>query len=444
MHRETGAPAYPSPGRARYAQGVLAALALFSAMDLYVVGLLIEPIKHDLGLTDVQLGIAHATTFYLAYGLLATPMGMLVDRLVRVRMLLAAVILWCGGLALTGFARDVTMLAAAKALLGVANAITYPAAMSLMADHFAPDKRALATMSYPMGQALGQVGALLIGGLGYSALVGIAAADGGALLGLAPWRVIPLLFAGFGLLLIPPLLGMREPQRMERGEEASGSFAKLWAYRRFLVPLFVGMACLSGMSTGIQTWFAPALMRLYRLQPGDFAVGFSIQMLVASLIALAASSALVNLARARGGDRLLLLPAAVAALFCAPASFMTMMPDVLWFAAFSGVFTIASGIAIAIPVIAISLRLPNELRGLTMGLYVVLISLTGAFGPPLVGLVSGALGGEMMLGQAMAAVGAPFAVLAGLSFWVATRPSSSASQPAVPIASHQDMLRKGV
>lgn len=443
MIGESVAPSYPSPGRARYAQLVLASIALFTTMDVQIVGLLIEPIKHDLGLTDVQLGLAHATTFYVAYGLLATPMGMLVDRLVRVRMLIAAMILWCSGLALTGMAHDFRTLAVAKAILGVANAITFPAAMSLMADHFAPSKRAFATMSYSMGQTLGQVCALLIGGLGYSSLVKAITANPDALHGLAPWRVVPLLFAMLGLLLIPLLCAMREPARMEMGERGRGSLRELWAYRRFLIPLFAGMTCLAGVSSGVQVWFASALMRLYNLQPGDFAIGFSIQMLATSLISLVASSKLVNAARERGGDRVLMMPAAIAATLCAPAAFMALTPNVIWFAAFSAVFAIAGGIAIAIPVIAIGLRIPNELRGLTMGLYVVLISVTGAIGSPLVGFVSSALGGEMMLGHAMAAVGAPFALLAGLSFWIATWAGPGADTATATIESNEKTMPQG-
>jgi len=437
------ASSYPSPGRARYALLVLASIAVFTTMDMQIVGLLAEPMKHDLGLTDVQLGLAHATSFYVAYGLLATPMGMLVDRLVRVRMLAVAMILWCGGLALTGIATDFWMLAAAKTILGVANAITYPAAMSLVADHFAPSKRAFATMSYPMGQTLGQVGALLVGGLGYSSLVGVVAADPDALHGLAPWRAVPLLFAILGLCLLPLVLAMREPARMEMGERGRGSLRNLWAYRRFLIPLFAGLTFLAGAVSAIHVWFAPALMRLYDLEPGDFAIGFSIQMLVTSVIGFAASGALVNFARNRGGDRLLMLPAAIAAALCAPAAFMALTPNVIWFAAFNAMFAIASGIAISIAVISISFRIPNELRGLTMGLYLVLISITGAIGSPLVGFVSNLLGGEMMLGHAMAAVGAPFALLAGLSFWIATRTDPGVDHPAAAVESDGNMMPQG-
>jgi len=50
-------------------------------------------------------------------------------------------------------------------------------------------------------------------------------------------------------------------------------------------------------------------------------------------------------------------------------------------------------------------------------------SISGMMGAPLIGYVSQQLGGDQMLGQAMAVVGAPFAALAAISFVFATRES---------------------
>lgn len=422
---------YPSLGQARYAQVLLGLLALFTAMDIAVVGLLVEPIKLDLHLSDVEVSMAQTTTFFVAYGILATPMGMLVDRISRVRMIAVALSLWCGGLIVTALAHDLTSLATGKIILGAANAITYPAAMSLMADYFPPQRRAFATMSYPIGQTLGNAGALLVGGLAFSALAAHAAAGSGLPFDLAPWRIVSLIFAALGFLLIPFFFSLREPARMEMSERQGGSLRTLSMHRRFLMPLFAGIAFLAGGASGAQAWIAPALMRIYALEPGGFAAGYSILVLVASLLSLLGSARLVNLARDRGGDGLLLLPAALGALICAPASFMAVMPGISGFAILGFIFAIGSGIAIAIPVVAINLRMPNELRGLTIGLYVILFAGASAIGAPLVGLVSDLMGGPLMLGRAMGAVCAPFFLLATFSFGLTLVPSRAKSMPVV-------------
>jgi MFS family permease len=412
---------FPSLVRARFAQTVVAFIGLFVAIDVTVVGLLIEPMKHELGLTDVQVGLVHTTSFFAAYGLFAIPMGILADRRTRTRLLLESMLLWCSSLILVGLSHDLWLLASAKALMGLALALTYPAAMSLIADNFAPDRRAFPSVTFGLGQDLGAGAGLLIGGIGYSALVRMVAVDAHALAGISPWRAVSLIFAAFGLLLIPAILAMREPTRMEMRSAGGGSLRELWDYRRFLIPLFVGLMALGGLVSGLRTWFAPALMRLYRLQPGDFALWLSAVMLTAGLGGHLLSSRLVNMARVRGGDPMAMLLAAIAAALCIPASFLAMMPGTWGFATLTGLFMIASGVAVSIPVIVINLRIPNELRGLCMGLYVVLLSLSGMIGAPLIGYASQHLGGDAMLGEAMALVGAPFALVAALSFLAATR-----------------------
>ena len=424
-----GSASYPSLARARIAQAVLASIGLFSAMDAGVVALLIEPMKRELKLSDFQIGLANTTMFYAAYGLLCTPMGMLTDRLSRVRLLILAMVLWCGGLALTGLSHALWLLMISKVIMGAANAMTYPAAMSLLSDYFAPDHRAFATATYGMGQTIGGAGAVLLGGLGYSALVRLAESDPNALFGLTPWRVVALLFGAIGVLLIPFLLAMREPGRMEVAEKSGGTLRELWAYRRFLAPLFGGMMCLAGLSSGVGFWLAPALMRLYGQQPGAFAGWFSTVGLVTGIVGALTSGKLAEVARRRRGPEAVMLPAAIAAVLCVPASFVAVMPDVPWFAVAVTALMLSAGVAMMIPVIAINFRMPNELRGFTIGLYVILIALANALAGPLVAVVSRALGGDAMLGWAMAAVGTPLALLTALCFWIASRTRGGGETP---------------
>lgn len=405
---------YPRLGEARFAQGVLMALALFTAMDIYVVSLLIEPIKHDLGLSDVEVGFANTTTLYAAYGLLCIPMGMAVDRMNRVRLLIAALLLWCGGLAVTGFSHDLSMLVVAKILLGAANAVTIPAAMSLFADYFAPDRRSMALSSYGMGQVLGQAAAILIGGLGFGALSALAASDPGALFGLAPWRVISLIFALGGLAILPFLLRMREPARQEVLRTQGGNLRELWAYRGVLLPLVVGSACLAGAATGVLAWVPPVLTRVYGQQPGDFAGWFGAVSLVSGLGGFFLAGKAATLIRRRSGRGKLAHPAALAALCCAPATLMAMMPTLPLFALCVMIFSISYAVVAAISLIVLSFSVPNELRGAAMGINVVAVSIAGAVAGPLVAFVGGEGDG---IGAALAWVGIPLSLVGALCFF---------------------------
>lgn len=283
---------YPRLRRARYTQVVLALIAFFTAMDIYVISLLVEPIKREMGLTDVEIGLANTSMLYGAYALFCIPMGMLADRLHRVRMLLVAMLLWCAGLALTGLSSGVWMLVLSKGVLGLANAITLPVSMSLLADYFAPERRAMATSTYGIGQGIGQAGAILVGGMGLGALTALVATRPDALLGLTPWRVVSLAFAAGGGAIIPLLATLREPPRLEVREKGGGTFGEIWSFRTFLVPLLGGTMFLSGMSTGVLSWILPALTRIYGQQPADFAGWFSAITLVSSVSGLLAGGKL--------------------------------------------------------------------------------------------------------------------------------------------------------
>lgn len=418
---------YPSIARARFAQWVLASIAVFTTMDAGVVVLLIEPIKHELGLSDFQVGLVNTTVYYIAYGLLCLPMGMLVDRWNRTRLLTAAAALWCLGLVTMSVAHGVAVLVLAKIVLGAASAITYPAALSLYSDYFPPSRRARATSTYILGQVAGQALAVLAGGTGFAFVAAMAASSSAP--GLSPWRIVFLLFALLGILLIPALIALKEPARQEVAQRGGGTFRELWTYRQVLAPLFIGMMFLTFASIGVVSWIAPALMRVYGQQPGDFATWLSAVQLAAGVTGVVVAGRLSEVAHRRGGRGGVMLPAALAAALCAPASCMATAPNLIWFAVALFVFMTCSAVAMAVPVIAINFRVPNELRGLTMGLNVVLISLAGACAAPLVAAIGQGLGGDQMIGRAMALTSAPFALLSALCFWSTARSTSRSMEP---------------
>jgi len=69
-----------------------------------------------------------------------------------------------------------------------------------------------------------------------------------------------------------------------------------------------------------------------------------------------------------------------------------------------------------------SLNIPNEIRGLCIGAYVLVVALFGTDTVPMaVALVSRALGGETMLDQAIALVSAPSATASAICFGVTMR-----------------------
>ena len=83
MNHSTAAPNTPPASSLAYGWltvGLLTIAYVFSFVDRYVLGLLIEPIKADLGLTDTQIGLLLGPAFAIFYATMGLPLGWLADK----------------------------------------------------------------------------------------------------------------------------------------------------------------------------------------------------------------------------------------------------------------------------------------------------------------------------------------------------------------------------
>ena len=114
---------------------------VFSFVDRGILGLLIEPIKADIHLTDEQLGYLIGPAFALFYATMGLPLGWLADRVRRTWIVTAGIALWSIATAASGLASSVWHLLAARMSVGVGEATLGPCAMSMIADSFPPERR---------------------------------------------------------------------------------------------------------------------------------------------------------------------------------------------------------------------------------------------------------------------------------------------------------------
>ena len=84
--------------------GLLTIAYVFSFIDRYVLGLLIEPIKADLGLTDTQIGLLLGPAFAIFYATMGLPLGWLADRKNRVKIVAVGIAVWSIATAASGLA----------------------------------------------------------------------------------------------------------------------------------------------------------------------------------------------------------------------------------------------------------------------------------------------------------------------------------------------------
>jgi len=73
---------------------LLTVVYILSLIDRYILGLLIESIKADLGLTDTQIGLLLGPSFVIFYVVMGLPLGWLADRKRRTMIIAVGLALW--------------------------------------------------------------------------------------------------------------------------------------------------------------------------------------------------------------------------------------------------------------------------------------------------------------------------------------------------------------
>ncbi|MEI9886125.1 MAG: MFS transporter [Rhizomicrobium sp.] len=127
----------PAPGRYRwYVLAVLTASLAFSLVDRQILTILAGPIKADLGLSDAEIGLLYGTTFAVFYSLFGIPLGRVSDVWLRGKLMALGLFGWSLMTIFSGFAVNLTQLAAARMGVGVGEASANSASYSLISDYF--------------------------------------------------------------------------------------------------------------------------------------------------------------------------------------------------------------------------------------------------------------------------------------------------------------------
>ncbi len=354
---------FPRPAPATRALAVLAMVGFVAAMDLTMAALVVEPMKRELALSDVQIGLLQGSAYGVAYGICSMPFGRLIDSMRRTRLMVAGALVWVAALAATSVAHRLAPLIACRAALGCMTALLIPASLSLVADLFPPERRSMATGLFTAGQALGQGFGLYAGGLAFDALGRAYAADPASLGGLSPWRVLYLAAAACCLALLPALASLREPARQERMAEPGSTGAALrllWNYRGFIAPLLAALLFSVIPFQAASTWTAPVLMRRFGLSPGQFAGWLSAVTLGGGIAGAVGGGGLAELCRRRLGPRGVLIPAFVAALAAAPLSLFALMPNLGLFLLLLTPSLFCAGLIPTLGAVAFTLNIPTR------------------------------------------------------------------------------------
>ena len=153
-----------SAGARRYAMVILAIVYMFNFIDRQILAILLPAIRDEFQVGDTVLGFLSGTAFALFYVTLGIPIAQLADRWNRRNLIAAAVAVWSGMPALSGFAQNIVHLALARVGVGIGEAGCSPPAHSMIADMYPPQHRSTAMGFYTLGISAGIMLAYLAGG----------------------------------------------------------------------------------------------------------------------------------------------------------------------------------------------------------------------------------------------------------------------------------------
>ena len=147
-----------------YLLAVLVLVGAISVLDRFVFALVLEPIKHDLGLSDTQLGLMTGIAFSAFYAIAGVPIARWADRGNRVTISAVAVGLVGIMVSLCGMVGSFLQLLLVRAGVAVGEAGAVPTAHSLIADYFDRADRPRAMGFYAMAYIVSMIIGYLVGG----------------------------------------------------------------------------------------------------------------------------------------------------------------------------------------------------------------------------------------------------------------------------------------
>ncbi|HEX7944691.1 MAG TPA: MFS transporter [Phenylobacterium sp.] len=397
---------------------------LFSTVQEYA--------KADLGLTDFQLSLVQGLAVSIPVAAIAVPLGRLTDRANRVRLLMALAVIWTAGGFLTAFAGGFAMLFVARMLTGLGAMCVLPVAISIAADLCAPETRGRSLLVLSLGQIAGGAAAFALGGWAFGALsAGVAWLP----TGMPPWRGAHLVFATATAVLILPLFALREPARREIGAAAHAGLGpalrELWDRRAFLAPLFLGQLSVVMADTAAGVWATPVLSRVFHQQPAQSAGWLGGVVLLSGVLGSVIGGLAGDAGQRSGRRGGVLLAAVVGAAISIPTALFPLAPSLPLFAGSLGLLLLGGAVSGLVTATAISVLIPNEVRGVCLGAFIVVSAVLGlGVAPTLVTLASDVLGGEAHLAPALAATGVLTGLIAFAGFLFAMRHAPPAAYAA--------------
>ena len=376
-------------------------LALATASVTYTrstLGPLQEALRASLALSDSQVALLQGLALAVPMAVGSIPLGLLVDRQPRARLLVLFISVSLVGSVLSALACNFLLLFLARALVGLSMAGLLVAVYSVLADLVPPENRGRAAMILAFGEILGAPAAFALGGYLLTSMGSRSWGWRGTLLELAaPLIVVAVL-----------MLMFREPARVGVSV-ANPPLREVWPQllriKHLIIPLLLARILVWVADGAVVIWAAPSFIRTYFLSPARMGALIAGVFLVSGTLSPLVGGPLADLCHRKGGPRLTMWALTALALLSVPAATFGMTHSVMLTTVLMTAF-LTLGYSLHLAALALgTIVIPGELRGVYLATTVTAAAIFGTGIAPLaVTMVSAWTGGPHGIGTALSVV----------------------------------------
>ena len=251
----------------------LTIVSTLAMIDKNLIQLMVEPIKHDLGLTDVQISVLLGAAFALANIGAGLPAGWLADRFSRKWLIGSGVVVWSLATAGSGMASSFGWLFAARAKVGFGEGIIPPACYSLLRGEVSPERRGRALALYTTALTTGAGLALIVCGA-LIAFITTHAMNTVPLIGTVhPWQMALFMIGCTGLPIVLLVFTLPVGRRIQPGQTDSSTYRDALVFMRqhgaILGPLLLYSIAFTMLMATMGAWVPALIGRKFGLAPQE-------------------------------------------------------------------------------------------------------------------------------------------------------------------------------
>lgn len=241
-----------------YCLAVIFIVLVIAYVDRGILGVVLEPIKREFGLSDLQLGLLTGPAFAVFYAVMGIPLARWADMGNRRVVVSVCLAIWSAMTALGGVAQNFLTLFLTRIGVGIGEAGAVPPTHSLASNYYPPQHHGKVASLLSFAALLGSFSGVVVGG------VVLAATD---------WRTTLMVVGLPGLALaVLSFFTLREPRTVTRvprpGEIFDADSRRIVKHlfnTRTYFQLALAFAIISFFTLGMPSFLIPYFQRSFEL-----------------------------------------------------------------------------------------------------------------------------------------------------------------------------------